>query len=91
MLKKGWLFICLGCLMAPAFGQTVIKGTVKDNKSHPIPGASVTIKDSYDGATSDSSGKFNFSTTEKGNHVIIVSAVSYKPFEQTVQLIGETD
>lgn len=72
--------------MQDALGQVIIKGTIRDNKSHPIPGASISLKDSYDGTTSDSSGNFNFSTTEKGNRLLIVSAVSYKPFEQPISI-----
>ena len=88
LFKKGILPGCLALLLMPAFSQTQIKGTVKDHKSNPVPGASITIKDTYDGATADSLGNFSFSTTEKGSQLITVSALNYKPFEQTVQLSG---
>jgi len=68
------------------FGQTVIKGTVKDNKNNPIAGASIAIKDSYDGATSDSSGKFSFKSFEKGDQIVIVTYVGYKTYEQQVKM-----
>lgn len=69
-----------------AIGQSVIKGTVKDNKNNPIIGASIAIKDSYDGATSDSSGKFLFKSYEKGDQTILVTYVGYKTFEQQVKM-----
>jgi vitamin B12 transporter len=61
---------------------------VVDNKSKPIRGASITVKDTYDGATTDSTGKFKFKTTEKGDHVIDISSIGFKPFTQNVKLDG---
>ena len=63
-----------------------VSGTVLDAKSLPIPGASITIKDTYDGSTTDSSGRFSFTTTEKGAQILVVSIVGYKPFEQKLNL-----
>jgi hypothetical protein len=67
---------------------TTVTGRVVDNKSKPIRGASITVKDTYDGATTDSTGKFRFKTTEKGEHVIEVSSIGFKPYVQTVKLDG---
>ena len=69
--------------------QTLVSGTVKDNKGHPVRGASIAIKDSYDGATSDSTGNFHFRSSEKGSFVINVTNIGYFPFEQTIQLGGD--
>ena len=66
--------------------QTVVAGQVKDAKGSPIANASVALKDSYDGAVSDSTGKFTFSTTEKGQKVLVITAVGYKGFEQAINL-----
>ncbi|MCB0775302.1 MAG: TonB-dependent receptor [Chitinophagaceae bacterium] len=66
--------------------QTTVKGNVKDNKNNPIAGANITIKDSYDGATSDSLGNFSFSTSEKGGQTIIISYIGYRSFEQVITL-----
>lgn len=78
------LFFILNAIFLKA--QTVLAGQVKDNKNKPIAGASLTIKDSYDGATTDSAGAFKFSTTEKGQKVIVITAIGYKGFEQPVNL-----
>lgn len=67
-------------------GQTIVAGTVKEAKGKPIVGASLTIKDSYDGATTDSAGNFRFSTTEKGKQLLVVTAVGYKGYEQEMNL-----
>lgn len=70
--------------------QTNITGLVKDLKGKPVAGASISLKDSYDGATTDSSGKFSFATSEKGTHTLEASAIGYKPFEQNMELYGKS-
>ena len=68
-----------------AFSQTVISGKVV-SKKQPLPGISVTLKDTYDGTTTDSSGVFKFSTAEKGEMILTITGVGYKPFEQKLTL-----
>jgi vitamin B12 transporter len=70
--------------------QTLVTGVVTDSRRQPVPGASVAIKDSYDGATADSAGRFRFSTTEMGNVIIAVSCVGYLPAEVQVLISGQT-
>ena len=70
----------------PASAQVLIKGTVKDNKGRPMQSASIALKDTYDGATSDSSGKFSFKTSEKGEQLLVVTSSGYRPFEQKINL-----
>lgn len=69
-----------------AFTQVTISGKVVDNKGKPLAGVSIALKDTYDGATSDSTGKFSFTTAEKGNQVIEASSAGYRPFQQNVSL-----
>jgi hypothetical protein len=66
----------------------VISGKVKDTKGRPIAGASIALKNTYDGATSDSSGSYRFSTTEKGNQTLLITSVGYKLLEMAVELHG---
>lgn len=63
-----------------------VQGSIKDGKGRPVAGASISLKDSYDGATSDSSGHFHFKTTEKGSRSLIVSFIGYRTHEQEVNL-----
>lgn len=82
-----FLFLLLPVFLLKA--QTVVSGTVKTNKGLPVAGASIAIKDSYDGSTADSSGFFRFSTTEKGEQTIVVSAMGYTSAEHNVTLAGQ--
>lgn len=83
-------FLSLLFLTGSSVAQVTVRGTVKDNKNNPVPGASISIKDSYDGATADSSGKFVFKTTEKGDQVLVVSNIGFKTVEQAVKLEGSS-
>ena len=69
--------------------QVTISGTVKDNKGNALPGISVSLKDTYDGTIVDSSGNYNFLTTEKGEFIFLVSGIGYKTYEQKIN-IGNT-
>jgi hypothetical protein len=80
------LVLLLTCLFAS--GQTTISGKVKDHKGRPVAGASLTLKDTYDGGTTDSLGNFRFVTIETGDHTLLVSAIGYKPYEQPIALSG---
>ncbi|CAN5763704.1 TonB-dependent receptor [soil metagenome] len=72
------------------FTQTThFAGRITDNKRRPLAGASISLKDTYDGATSDSAGNYRFSSTEKGSKTLAVSSMGYKTIEQPVVLSGE--
>ncbi|HUR09755.1 MAG TPA: TonB-dependent receptor [Flavitalea sp.] len=86
---KTLLFLsCLCFSTVFCFGQAVISGKVKDQKGRPVTGASIAIKDSYDGATSDSLGNYRFTTNEKGDKILIITSIGYKPLELPVSLQG---
>jgi vitamin B12 transporter len=79
------LLICSG-----VFSQTQISGVVKDTKGHPVPGASVSVKNSFDGATSDSLGKYSFSSSDTGLQTLKISSVGYRSIEITLQISGKS-
>jgi len=85
------LLLCL--LFSVAFAswaQVKISGRLTDNKNNPLRGASITIRNSYDGTTTDSSGNFSFITTEKGNQVIESSLSGYSSYSKNIT-IGTED
>jgi vitamin B12 transporter len=82
------LVILLLVCVTKANSQVTIKGTVKNPKGRGMYGVSISIRDSYDGATTDSSGNFSFTTTEKGEQVLTATAVGFKPYETQVRLDG---
>jgi hypothetical protein len=85
-MRKVRIVIILMLTVLITNAQVVISGKVKDSKGKAITGASVSIKDSYDGSTTDSSGNYSFTTTEKGNKIIAVTSIGYKTEEQSITI-----
>ncbi|WP_462254153.1 TonB-dependent receptor [Ferruginibacter sp.] len=88
MKKLFTLLLTLNFLSAQS--QIKISGKAVDNKNKALAGVSVVLKNTYDGATTDSSGSFSFTTTEKGEQIIEGSSSGYRTFEQKVT-INSTD
>ena len=68
------------------FSQTKISGKVVDEKSNPIVGANIYIDGTYDGATSNEIGEFTFSTSEKGNKILVISFLTYETLKTTIEI-----
>lgn len=83
---KNLIFIVLIFLSFSAAAQTKISGKIKDSKGKPVSGVSITLKDTYDGAVTDTLGNFNFTTQEKGSHIIEVTNVNYDDYKTPVEL-----
>lgn len=82
------LFLPLALVSYISFAQTAISGFVRDAKGNPISNASVAIKDSYDGGTTDSSGRYSFKTFETGEKFFLATSIGYVPAGQKVRLDG---
>ena len=90
VMKQQRFFLLIAFLLL-AFGgqaQTLITGTVTDKSGEALPGARVYLQDTYDGATTDSVGKFRIETTEEGDFVLMAEFLEYAPFALPVQLNG---
>jgi len=69
-------------------GQIKISGRVTINKNKPLAGVSISIKDSYDGATTDSLGNYSFTASEKGAQILTATSSGYKPYEEKINIDG---
>lgn len=84
------LLIFIFSLIGPVgFAQTSISGKVIDEKNQPVSFANVYLDDIYDGAITDESGTFNFSTKAKGNAKLVISYVGYNDFQKAILLDGK--
>jgi vitamin B12 transporter len=83
---KNFILIILLFSSAVLNAQVRISGKIKDNKNKPLADASVTLKGTYDGATSDSSGNFSFSTSEKGAHVLEITCVGFNTVDNNIDI-----
>ncbi len=87
-MKTG-LTILLQLTMLFAQAQVKISGTVVTKPEKPVQGVNVFLQGTYDGATSDSLGRFSFNTTETGDQTLIASYIGYET--QAVKLLIETE
>ncbi len=60
----------------------VVNGIVNDNDGLPIPGASILLKDTVQGTTSDYDGKFSLQAPS--NSVLVISFIGYTTIEVPV-------
>ncbi|MUU77528.1 TonB-dependent receptor [Winogradskyella endarachnes] len=58
--------------------QTTISGKVTNAKNEPINGANVYLEGTYDGATTNEDGEFNFTTEETGTQTLVISFMSFE-------------
>jgi hypothetical protein len=73
------------CLSLSSFSQKLIQGIVLGSEGKPVPLANIYLKDIFDGAIANDFGKFSFQTNGKGAVTLIVSAVGFRMFEQSIK------
>lgn len=67
---------------------TIIEGRVTDASKNPLTGANILLRDTYDGATSDTLGNFRFETEETGVQTLQVTYLGFDSVVQKITLTG---
>ena len=86
---KFLFFVTLLATNSVLFAQTKVLGKVTDAKGKPIAGASITVENTYDGATTDSAGKFSFLSTETGNQTLSITNSGYESNKRKLLFEGK--
>ncbi|MCJ7933997.1 MAG: TonB-dependent receptor [Chryseobacterium sp.] len=81
--KLLFLFSFLAFMMG--YAQIRVSGKVTF-KNKGISEVNVTLKDTYDGATTDARGNFSFETSEKGSHILTFTHPKYENVEKNVTI-----
>ncbi len=68
-----------------------VRGTVKDNKGNPMPGASVILQGTTTGTVADHDGTYEIELPKEGEFGLIVSFVGYKTVANSLTLESSTD
>ena len=84
---KWLLFNILLVFHFSASAQTSISGKVTGSSKNPLAGVSITLVDTYDGATTDSIGNFSFTTSETGTKTLEFTSAAYE--KQSVEVVLE--
>ena len=87
-MKKAVLIVINFLLFCFVQGQVRISGIARDNKGHMLPGTTITLKGTYDGTVSDSTGHFSFKTFEKGDFILVAKNLGYTSAQQQVTVNG---
>ena len=88
-MKTIYLLFASLLVLAETSAQTTLTGRVMDEKGRALPGANVYLRGTYDGANTDSSGRFRFVTTSAGlarkdTATLIATYIGYEPFVQQI-------
>lgn len=75
---KNLITIVIILITTISYTQNNVSGKVVDHKNQPIFGANVYLDGTYDGATTNDEGKFNFTTEEKGTQTLVISFLSFE-------------
>jgi vitamin B12 transporter len=83
--------LAIFCLFAGTnlYSQTRVTGKILDGAKHPVAGANVYVKDSYDGSSTAADGTFSFQAADTGKAVLVVSMITYEKTEKPVILNGK--
>lgn len=82
---KNWLVALVLISSTVMFGQTTLTGTVVDDSNQPLPGASVVVKGTTNGVSTDFDGNFTL-TAKATSGSVLVSFVGYNT--KTVKFNG---
>jgi outer membrane cobalamin receptor len=85
-MNKLILFFCFIINGFELYGQTTIRGFVQTNEKQSLVGANVFLKNTFEGCTTDSVGKFEFETNLQDTQTLVISFMGYKTFEQRLIL-----
>lgn len=77
---KNLLFVVVFFISATVLGQTKITGIVVDETNQSLPGASVVVKGTTNGTSTDFDGKFTLQA-ESASGTVVVSFIGYKSKE----------
>ncbi|WP_312297480.1 TonB-dependent receptor [Chryseobacterium sp.] len=87
MKTQGYKIFFLIAFLTYMMGYSQIKISGKVTfKNKGISEVNVTLKNTYDGATTDAQGNFTFETSEKGSHVITFTHPKYEEIEKAVNI-----
>ena len=85
-MKKGTLTLfLLLAISIPLSAQYVVQGVVTDSLTkEPLPYASVRLKDTTEGTTTGSDGRFYFKT-HRSEAVLVISVIGYNDYVRTIR------
>ncbi|WP_210463020.1 TonB-dependent receptor [Rufibacter roseolus] len=66
--------------------QSLLQGQVQDEAGQPVIGANVYLKGLYDGASTDETGHFKFTSKQTGPQTLVISFLGFSTLEREIDL-----
>ena len=84
------VIIFLLFISTQTFSQIKISGIVKDNKGESLIGVNISVKGSYDGATTNAKGEYNFETDAKDSIILNATYIGFLPQEKVIKITSNS-
>ncbi|NLR56535.1 SusC/RagA family TonB-linked outer membrane protein [Chitinophaga polysaccharea] len=85
------LFLAINFLAAAAWGQVKISGQVTDDQHTPLPGITVVVKNTQQGAQTNPDGRYTINANLKpGNYTLAFSGIGFAPRESVLVVVEGT-
>ena len=80
------IFLTVVFISENFYSQYSLSGKIIDNSGEPVIGASVFLKESSLGSSSDINGQYSIKNIEKGNYNLTISIVGFKTISETITI-----
>ena len=88
LLKLSCCLVLLLCVSAIGHAQTIVRGKIINSEDGiPLPGATILVKGTTNGAVSDFDGEYTINVSDKAE-TLLFSYISYEP--QEIKINGQT-
>ena len=81
-IRRMLVILTFLCTVFPVIAQVNVTGTITDESNQPLPGVSITIKGTTQGAISDMNGMFSINANE--GQILVFSFIGYK--DQSIEV-----
>lgn len=87
---KNLLITALAVLLFPLLtkAQFSISGTVSES-NHTLPGASIKLKNQYQGVTANGAGAYQLKNLKPGNYTVVVRFIGYQTQEKNITIAAD--
>ncbi len=81
-------FFFLVFVICSAFAKAQLSGNITDQDKAPVAFASIYIKGTYTGTTTNQTGDYSLKLPKKGNYEIVFQSLGYKPVTKSIDYKG---
>ncbi len=80
------LFYSIALIALPLFCFSQITGSITDTAGEPVPFASIYIKNTYTGTSTNVDGKYILEFKKLGNHTVVIQSLGFETIERSINI-----